>query len=456
MSAPLVRFDDALPLLAREIAATLGAEQLAAGIVLRDATGRLAFFSRNDISPVSAENLSARLRAVLGPYARPERVLVDPRATGAEAILADSRTTRVIAGEHSIRLIDRRIVGADWVRSPAPAAEGPPRFVFASLKGGVGRSTALAVAAAEVAREGHSVLVIDLDLEAPGLGSLLLSAETLPEFGTLDYLVERKVGVPDDGFVADLVGPSRVPAGGRIDVAPAFGRRSLEHPGDVLAKIGRAYLETIGPEGAVATVFDQIRELVDRLVDRARYDAILIDARAGLHETTAASVLGLGAEVFLFALDEPQSFDGYSTLLASFAQLAPPGAPLPEWADRLTPVQAKAPADPARRKEFNQRWQDLVMRVGPSRPAAELGGEIQIPEGFTEVPWDDESTPDEEVVPVDRPLMQPIAVLSDARYVAFDPLRRREQVDEKLYSATFGDLLRRVGAAVESRGEEAP
>jgi cellulose biosynthesis protein BcsQ len=455
MSARSVRFDDALPLLAGEIASTVGAEALASGVVLRDATGRLAFFSRAEIEPAAAEGLEARLRAALGHYARPDRVLVDPRAPGAEEVLAEAPAAQV-AGEHSIRLLDRRIVGADWLRSPAPAAEGARRFVFASLKGGVGRSTALAVAAADLARQGRSVLVVDLDLEAPGLGSLLLGANTLPEFGTLDYLVENKVEVPDDGFLADLIGPSGVPAGGRIDVAPAFGRRSLAHPGDVLAKIGRAYVETARPEGALATMFDQIRELVDRLAGRARYDAVLIDARAGLHETTAASVLGLGADVFLFALDEPQSFDGYSTLLATLARLAPPTGPLPEWVERLTPVQAKAPAEAERRREFDQRWQDLVLRVGPSRrPPAADGDEVRIPEGFTDVPWD-ESAPDEEVVPVDSPLMQPIAVLSDARYVAFDPLRRRELVDDKVYSATFGDLLRRVNAAIEAEHEEAP
>ena len=44
-----------------------------------------------------------------------------------------------------------------------------PRLIgFYSYKGGVGRSMALAHCAVELARRGRKVLIIDLDLEAPG------------------------------------------------------------------------------------------------------------------------------------------------------------------------------------------------------------------------------------------------------------------------------------------------
>src|SRR5690606_11833904 len=75
-----------------------------------------------------------------------------------------------------VRLIERRIVGQDWLQPPREPLEGaPPVVVFASHKGGVGRSTALAVAAAAFSESGLNVLVIDLDLEAPGLGDMLLT-----------------------------------------------------------------------------------------------------------------------------------------------------------------------------------------------------------------------------------------------------------------------------------------
>lgn len=457
MSARTVRFDDSLPIFAEAIAAELGADVLGNGVILRDVTGRLAFFSRRSLDEAILERASTRVRATLGKYARADRVIADPAAPGADTVLNDDAASRVVVGTHAVAVIDRRLVGADWLRTPSPVPQGPDRFVFASLKGGVGRSTALSVVAADLARRGKSVLVVDLDLEAPGLGALLLADDTLPEFGTLDYLVESNIESPEDTFLADLVGPSKVTAGGRVDVAPAFGRRSITNPADVLAKLGRAYLEVTRPDGTAATLFDQLRELVDRLAARVRYDAVLVDARAGLHETTAASVLGLGADVFLFGLDEPQTFQGYAALLASLARLIKPGDPMPEWVDRLTPVQAKAPADAEQRLVFEQQWQDMVISHGPIPAAMKRHGatEIPLPEGFKDVPWD-ESAPDEEVVPGELALLKPIAVLSDQRFVGFDPLRRRDQLDAEVYKASFGDLLGRVNTAIASENEGPP
>lgn len=91
-----------------------------------------------------------------------------------------------------VRVIDRRSKGQDWLIRPMEL-EGvglPPRLVFWSLKGGVGRTTALTVLAASLARRGLNLLIVDLDLEAPGVGDQLLREEDKPTFGVLDYLVE--------------------------------------------------------------------------------------------------------------------------------------------------------------------------------------------------------------------------------------------------------------------------
>lgn len=192
---------------------------------------------------------------------------------------------------------------------------------------------------------------------------------------------------------------------------------------------------------------------MDHFAESGRYDAILVDARAGLHETTAASVLGLGAEVLLFGLDEPQTFQGYAALLAHLARLILPDAEPPEWLERLTPVQAKAPVDADRRAEFAQRWQSLVARWVPlSHAEPEPSQATPLPAGFKDVPWDD-SAPDEDVLPADASLARPIAVLRDDRYEAFDPLRRRDLLAHEVYEITFGELLRRVERAVFPRTE---
>ncbi len=440
-----IRFDDSLPTLARVIADELGSAGLATGVVLRDSVGRLAFFSADKLESPTVERLSQRLCDTLGPYARTDRVVAGVNDYGAERVLNDPTVLPVTAGEYPLRLVDRRLVGIDWLRAPSPVAAPPPRLVFASIKGGVGRSTALAVTAADLASRGLRVLAIDLDMEAPGLGPMLLDEGTLPEYGVLDALVENGLSGLDEVFLADLIGPSALAGGrGRIDVMPVLGRRSLQNPADVLAKIARAYVEDSDANGDIATIRDQIGSLLGNFSDPMRYDAILVDARAGLHETTASAIMGLGAEVFLFGLDEPQTWQGLQVLLAHLARFADPDGPAPEWLSRLTIVQGKAPANSELCAVFAERCRTLVAAtvLGPRHPA---GNEPLMRTGpFRDIPWDDEA-PDEEVLPdVDWSARDPVAILEDNLFRGFNPLTRRDLLEKRVYHLPFGQLLAQV------------
>ena len=440
-----LRFDDALPCLAALVTEELGEDLFNRGTVLRDAVGRLSFFSSVPLDAAQIDQLSVRLRNALGAYARTDRVVAGRDDYGATLILSDGSANHIRVGGHRVRLLDRRLVGADWLRKPATIAPPPPRIVFASLKGGVGRTTALSVVAAHLAAHGKRVLAIDLDMEAPGLGSILLTDETLPQFGIIDALVENSLSGLDDEFLADLVGASGLADHrGRIDVVPAFGDRSMKNPAEVLAKIARAYAEDVQPDGTVATILDQVRVLVDRLADPARYDAVLVDARAGLHETTASSVLGLGAEVLLFGLDEPQTFHGYAALLAHLGRFIPPDGLMPEWVERLTMVQGKAPVEANARAGFGQACRDLFAKAGlaPRPPDPPLAHD-EAAEQFKNIPWDD-NLPDADVLPEESWVGDPLAVLEDSRFSRFEPLRRRDLLMESVYRSSFQSLLDQV------------
>ncbi len=441
-----VRFDDSLRILADIVIKELGENALTTGVALRDVSGRLSFFSGADLRDETRDLISKRLRSELGPYARTDRVLAGRNDPGVSTVLTDNAILVVKIGQHKVRLIDRRLVGADWLRKPAVAAAPPPRFVFASLKGGVGRSTALAVAAADFASHGKRVLAIDLDMEAPGLGAMLLDEGTVPEYGIIDALVENGIGSLDDQFYADLVGPSSLANRmGRIDVIPALGRRSIRNPADVLAKIARAYAEDVKEDGAVASILDQVRELVDHFAQPTRYDAILVDARAGLHETTASSILGLGAEVLLFGVDEPQTFLGYSLLLTHLARFLSPEDSRPEWLERLTMVHGKAPSDSDQRAVFVDKCQKLFMDSGLRPRTHSEQTAIALPaEPFHNVPWDDEAK-DEDVLDSEKPdYSEAVAILYDGRFEQFDPIKRRDLMSEELYRSSFGAFLDRI------------
>ncbi|MFD2836585.1 MinD/ParA family protein [Azotobacter vinelandii] len=181
--------------------------------------------------------------------------------------------------------------------------------VFFSIKGGVGRSTALAATAWALARQGRRVLVLDLDLESPGLSSSLLPDERRPTFGIADWLVEDLVDNGDAVF-ADLFATSPLSHDGEIYVVPAHGA----DPGDYVAKLGRVWMPKVS--GARRETWSQrLQRLLDALEARWRPDVVLIDSRAGIDEVASACVTGLGAQrVMLFALDGEQTWTGYRIL----------------------------------------------------------------------------------------------------------------------------------------------
>ena len=61
---------------------------------------------------------------------------------------------------------------------------------FYSFKGGVGRSMAMMNCAAELAKRGRRILVVDFDLEAPGLETFDLPHSRRKKKGIVDYVTE--------------------------------------------------------------------------------------------------------------------------------------------------------------------------------------------------------------------------------------------------------------------------
>jgi hypothetical protein len=268
---------------------------------------------------------------------------------------------------------------------------------------------------------------------------MLLDEQELPEYGLLDYLVEAGLSNADDGFFAELIGDSFLGAGGaRVSVVPAIGRRTLEHPENALAKLARAYLDVPQESGASRTITDQLSDLLARYDSLDAYDVVLIDGRSGLHETTASLILGIGAEVLLFGLDQPQTYQGYRLLMGQLNQCQ--SSALDESLDRITFVHAKAPDSLEARSEVASKFQILL--TPSQRP--EVSPAEQLTENDFELDWQDTSSlPDEE--PVET---QVLYVLDDTRYRQFDPILDRRILDARSYAATFSSLLEFVDSVV--------
>lgn len=238
--------------------------------------------------------------------------------------------------------------------------------------------------------------------------------------------------------------------GGRgwVDVIPAIGKRSLRNPANVLAKLARAYLAGSGLDGETLTFSDHMRMLVEKFADPLRYDAILVDARAGLHETTAAAVIGLGAEVLLFGLDQPQTFAGYELLFANIGTL--PVNADDEWQSRLHIVHAKAPLDPKKCASFAERMESLRDRY-LSRPATNLAVDVDpssLKDTF-DVEWSGDASSAVEILSeTDRPTT--LAIHDDDRFRSFDPATDHNILATSAYSAPFGELIEMAIGYVDS------
>jgi cellulose biosynthesis protein BcsQ len=61
---------------------------------------------------------------------------------------------------------------------------------FYSFKGGVGRTMALVNVSAELARKGRRVLIVDFDLEAPGITTYRPFARASSSAGVVDYITQ--------------------------------------------------------------------------------------------------------------------------------------------------------------------------------------------------------------------------------------------------------------------------
>ena len=287
-------------------------------VINRDLNGRVRF-----IAPEHCEADAAQRTQIEGAY----RVLAERLAPHAypaeEGILYEATKEEALHGAQPFRLggfqnawvVDRLANESAW-ESIAEVASGVPRIVFFSIKGGVGRSTALAASAWALARAGKRVLVMDLDLESPGLSSSLLPSDRQPRYGITDWLVEDLV---DNGnlLLGDMYATSNLTTAGEIFLVPAHG----SDPGEYVAKLGRVWMPKVDAQMRSESWSARLNRLIYSLDGHIRPDVILVDSRAGIDEVAAACVTDLGAHtVLMFAIQGQQTWTGYRALFSHWQQ----------------------------------------------------------------------------------------------------------------------------------------
>lgn len=221
-----------------------------------------------------------------------------------------------------VALMPERL-GAEW-RWPEPFPSGtPPIIAFQSFKGGVGRTVHLLGLAAALSGKGRRVLLVDADLEAPGLTWLARNdelGEAAISFVDFLALVHSDLAPdwPDSiALTAERLSTQifRVPGGQTQHLLlPAF-----RDDRQMLRLEVRPENLTLGP-GAVW----HMTEAVAALGRATGVDAVLVDLRAGLSELASPFLFDPRIQRVLVSSLSQQSLAGTYLVLEQLAKLAPP------------------------------------------------------------------------------------------------------------------------------------
>lgn len=187
---------------------------------------------------------------------------------------------------------------------------------FYSYKGGTGRTLLVANLAVYAARLGCSVVMVDLDLEAPGLAyKVLPSPPNRP--GVLEWLSAPRR--PDIEEVAqELEVSHRFNPGGELRLVGAGPPPSMRY----LREVRELQSTAFGEESARGV--EGMLELRDSIDAHFNPDLLLLDARTGISNTNAITTRVLADDVVALTLNTREQLEGTREVLRSLAPLTKP------------------------------------------------------------------------------------------------------------------------------------
>ncbi len=171
-------------------------------------------------------------------------------------------------------------------------------ITFYSYKGGVGRSLALANIAALLVKAGRNVVLIDFDLEAPGLDSFAEFGCIVGKPGVVEYATEfTKTGMAPD--ISQYVHPCDLgkPVRGKLWIMPAGTKNAHYNHDRVRIDWGELYEKGLGEP-----FFENWKAAI---AHKCHPDYILVDSRTGLTDVGGICTLHLpDLVVMVFGLNE--------------------------------------------------------------------------------------------------------------------------------------------------------
>ncbi|MHA1035116.1 KGGVGR-motif variant AAA ATPase, partial [Enterobacter ludwigii] len=177
-------------------------------------------------------------------------------------------------------------------------------LTFFSYKGGVGRTTSLALTASYLARQGKNIFVVDCDFEAPGLINFFNSAQSDNcRGGIIEYLNDKsfdeKTSIKD--YIYNI--EKSYSGSGIINLMSAG--NIMHNYEDLVSYLeGLAKLDLQGEK--LVKIFDGI---INDINEEFSPDVILIDSRTGFNNTFGA-LAQVSQNVVVLAGDDAQNQPG--------------------------------------------------------------------------------------------------------------------------------------------------
>ncbi|MEU3184785.1 FxSxx-COOH system tetratricopeptide repeat protein [Streptomyces sp. NPDC006923] len=311
-------------------------------------------------------------------------------------------------------------------------------ITFYSYKGGTGRTMGLANVAWILASNGKSVLVVDWDLEAPGLHRyfhpFLLDKELKSTSGVLDMLWDFALAALDQdadtrpGWHEPYANPLQhavslrweFPADGHIDLLGA-GRQNKSFGQRVNSFDWHSFYSRLGGSTFIASLRQQMRD---------HYDYVLIDSRTGLSDTSGLCTIQLPDTLVACFTMSTQSISGCASVVESVLRQRG------DHPVRILPVPMRVESGETDRLEESRDWAQWSFR----RAFAEVPtGEVERYWGDVEVPYRSLYAYEELLAPIgDRPQQEDTLLSAFERltgYLTRDTVNRAVPIDPEQRSA---------------------
>jgi len=288
--------------------------------IIRNIYSRFAFYL---VSPTNLQNFKDLLKARFNDWIDTIQQISE---SDDKFIFNDLSTTSfLVEDSDKVFFSERHVENTNWFIKDTLKLKTPVTS-FYSFKGGVGRTTATILTALLLARQGKKVLLIDFDLEAPGLASVFASQEDNAEKllgvkGFVDFLVDyeankreiAKLSIDDYYFVRNeqvLVGSN----GGELIIVPAIATDS-NSADSYIDKLSKANIKYGFGKDYIPDLF------LKTLEDKINPDYILIDTRTGINDVGGLVFNRYAQNIFLIFFGNQQNMFGLESILPELKQL---------------------------------------------------------------------------------------------------------------------------------------